>query len=179
MSIPQSSPTNIRKATHKDAQAIAELGTHVFTIILGPDLPPADLQAYLSANYSISATASEIENPDKDMLVATSTPDTILGFALMTRGPPGPCIKDIPKQVQLQRLYIQPSAQGQGIGKSLVARIGEEAKKQGFENLWLGVYEKNYRAINVYERLGFTRVGTHEFVTGKEVQLDLIMLKSL
>jgi ribosomal protein S18 acetylase RimI-like enzyme len=175
----QSSSTKIRKATLKDAQAIAEPGTHVFTVTLGPDFPPADLQTYLSENYSTSATAIEIENPDKDMLVATSTADVILGFALMTRGPPEPCIKNIPNQVQLQRLYIHPSAQGQGVGKMLVARVEEEAKKQEFENLWLGVYEKNQRAIGVYERLGFERVGTHEFVTGNEVQMDLIMLKSL
>jgi ribosomal protein S18 acetylase RimI-like enzyme len=163
----QSSSTKIRKATLKDAQAIAEPGTHVFTVTLGPDFPPADLQTYLSENYSTSAIAIEIENPDKDMLVATS------------RGPPEPRIKNIPNQVQLQRLYIHPSAQGQGVGKMLVARVEEEAKKQEFENLWLGVYEKNQRAIGVYERLGFERVGTHEFVTGNEVQMDLIMLKSL
>jgi ribosomal protein S18 acetylase RimI-like enzyme len=148
-------------------------------VTLGPDFPPADLQTYLSENYSTSATAKEIENSDEDMIVATSTSDTILGFALMTRGSPEPCIKDIPKQVELQRLYIHPSAQGQGVGKLLVSRVEEEARRQGFENLWLGVYEKNYRAIEVYERLGFQRVGTHEFVTGKEVQMDLIMLKSL
>jgi ribosomal protein S18 acetylase RimI-like enzyme len=148
-------------------------------VTLGPDFPPADLQTYLSENYSTSATAKEIENSDEDMIVATSTSDTILGFALMTRGPPEPCIKDIQKQGELQRLYIHPSAQGQGVGKLLVSRVEEEARRQGFENLWLGVYEKNYRAIEVYERLGFQRVGTHEFVTGKEVQMDLIMLKSL
>jgi ribosomal protein S18 acetylase RimI-like enzyme len=175
----QSSSTKIRKATLKDAQAIAEPGTHVFTVTLGPDFPPADLQTYLSENYSTSATAIEIENPDKDMLVATSTSDVILGFALMTRGPPEPCIIDIPNQVQLQRLYIHPSAQGRGIGKLLVLRVEEEARRQRFENLWLGVYEKNHKAIKIYERLGFERVGTHEFVTGKEVQMDLIMLKSL
>jgi ribosomal protein S18 acetylase RimI-like enzyme len=155
MSLSQSSPTIIRKATFKDAQAIAELGTHVFTTTLGPDFPPADLQTYVSENYSTLATESEIENTDKDMLVATSTPDTILGFALMTRGPPEPCIKDVPNQVQLQRLYIHPSAQGRGVGKSLVARVEEEARRQRFENLWLGVYEKNYRAIKVYEKMGF------------------------
>jgi hypothetical protein len=67
MSTTHSSSTIIRKAILKDAQAVAELGTHVFTITLGPDFSPADLQAYLSEKYSTSATAKEIENPDKDM----------------------------------------------------------------------------------------------------------------
>jgi ribosomal protein S18 acetylase RimI-like enzyme len=179
MSTSQPPSINIRKATLKDAQAIAELGSHVFTVTLGPGFHATDLKLYLEENYSISATTKELENPDKDMLVATSPSDQILGFALMTRGLPDPCIKELPKQVQLQRLYIHPDAQGQGVGKALIARVEEEAKKQGFENLWLGVYEKNFRAIVVYEKLGFKRVGTREFVTGNEVQMDLVMLKSL
>jgi ribosomal protein S18 acetylase RimI-like enzyme len=179
MSTHNSSTTNIRKATLNDAQAITKLGSHVFTVTLGPDFPATDLKIYLEENYSIEATAKELKDPDKDMLVATSPSDQILGFALMTRGPPEPCICDVPKQVQLQRLYIHPDAQGQGVGKALITRVEAEARKQGFENLWLGVYEKNYKAIGIYEKLGFKRVETHEFITGEEVQMDLVMLKSL
>jgi ribosomal protein S18 acetylase RimI-like enzyme len=179
MSTPNSSTTNIRKATLNDAQAIAKLGSHVFTVTLGPDFSATDLKIYLEENYSIEATAKELEDPDKDMLVATSPSDQILGFALMARGPPEPCICDIPKQVQLQRLYIHPDAQGRGVGKALITRVEADARKQGFENLWLGVYEKNYKAIGIYGKLGFKRVGSHEFITGKEVQMDSVMLKSL
>ena len=58
--------------------------------------------------------------------------------------------------------------------------IEEEAKKQGFENLWLRVYEGNHRAVRVYEKLGFKLVGTHDFVTKTAgVWTDLVMLKSL
>ena len=158
---------------------MAELGTHVFTVSFGPSMQPSNLQAYLSETYSTSATTTEIQNPNKDMLLATSTSGTILGFALMTRGPPEPCIADIPKQVQLQRIYLHPSAQGYGVGKLLIESIEEEARRQGFENLWLAVYEENHKAIQIYEKLGFRKVGTHDFVTGTEVQTDLVMLKAL
>lgn len=179
MATSRSESFNIRKATPEDAQAVAELGTHVFTVTFGPSMQPTNLQSYLEETYSISATVSEIENPQKDMLLATSTSDTILGFALLTRGPPEPCIADIPNQVQLQRIYLHPSAQGRGVGKLLIESVEEEARRQGFENLWLAVYEKNYKAIRIYERLEFGKVGTHDFVTGTEVQTDLVMLKAL
>ncbi|KAI4734426.1 acetyltransferase [Aureobasidium sp. EXF-12298] len=179
MATSQSELFNIRKATPKDAQAVAELGTHVFTVTFGPSMQPTNLQAYLSETYSISATATEIQNPNKDMLLATSTSDTILGFALLTRGLPDPCIADISKQVQLQRIYLHPEAQGRGVGKLLIQRIEGEARKQGFSNLWLAVYEKNDKAFRIYEKLGFRKVGTHDFVTGSEVQTDLVMLKAL
>ncbi|TIA42121.1 acetyltransferase [Aureobasidium pullulans] len=138
---------NVRKATPQDAQAVAELGTHVFTVTFGP--------------------------------VVTDVEDQILGFALLTRGPPEPCIQDIPKQVELQRIYLHPSAQGRGVGKLLASSVEKEAKEQGFENLWLAVYEKNQKAIQIYEKLGFKTVGTHDFVIGKETQTDLVMLKPL
>jgi ribosomal protein S18 acetylase RimI-like enzyme len=179
MATSQSESYIIRKATPKDAQPVAELGTHVFTVTFGPSMQPTNLQSYLSETYSISTTVSEIQNPNKDMLLATSTSGTILGFALMTRGPPEPCIADIPKQVQLQRIYLHPEAQGRGVGKLLIKSVEEEARKQGFENLWLAVYEKNDKAIGIYEKLGFRKVGTHDFVTGSEVQTDLVMLKAL
>jgi ribosomal protein S18 acetylase RimI-like enzyme len=175
----QSESFNVRKATSKDAQAVAELGTHVFTVTFGPNLKPADLQAYLVENYSVEATTREIENAQKDMIVVTDAEDQILGFALLTRGPPEPCIKDVPKQVQLQRIYLHPSAQGRGVGKLLLATVEREAKRQGFENLWLMVYEKNYKAIRIYEKLNFKTVGTHDFTVGVEVQTDLVMLKPL
>jgi ribosomal protein S18 acetylase RimI-like enzyme len=179
MAIAQSESFNVRKATPKDAQAVAELGTHVFTVTFGPNLQPADLQAYLEENYSIEATTKEIENLQKDMIVVTDAEEQILGFALLTRGPPEPCIKDVPRQVELQRIYLHPSAQGRGVGKLLASSVEEEARQQGFENLWLAVYEKNFKAIQIYEKLGFKTVGTHDFVIGKEVQTDLVMLKSL
>ncbi|THY48936.1 acetyltransferase [Aureobasidium pullulans] len=179
MATSQSESFNVRKATPQDAQAVAELGTHVFTVTFGPGLQPDDLKAYLEENYSIQATTKEIENPQKDMIVVTDAEDQILGFALLTRGPPEPCIQDIPKQVELQRIYLHPSAQGRGVGKLLASSVEKEAKEQGFENLWLAVYEKNQKAIQIYEKLGFKTVGTHDFVIGKETQSDLVMLKSL
>ena len=179
MATSQSESFNVRKATPQDAQAVAELGTHVFTVTFGPVLQPDDLKAYLEENYSMQATTKEIENPQKDMIVVTDVEDQILGFALLTRGPPEPCIQDVPKHVELQRIYLHPSAQGRGVGKLLASSVEKEAKEQGFENLWLAVYEKNQKAIQIYEKLGFKTVGTHDFVIGKETQTDLVMLKPL
>jgi ribosomal protein S18 acetylase RimI-like enzyme len=65
------------------------------------------------------------------------------------------------------------------VGKLLASSVEKEAKEQGFENLWLAVYEKNQKAIQIYEKLGFKTVGTHDFVIGKETQTDLVMLKPL
>ena len=50
-----------------------------------------------------------------------------------------------------------------------------EALGAGYETIWLGVWERNERAIRFYEKWGFREAGTHDFILGNDVQNDLIM----
>lgn len=49
---------------------------------------------------------------------------------------------------------------GQGIGKVMMEYLLEQAKNMGFEQAELEVVARNERAIALYEKLGFERVGT-------------------
>lgn len=51
----------------------------------------------------------------------------------------------------------------------------ETAAASGYRTLWLGVWERNPRAIAFYERWGFATVGSHVFRLGSDDQTDLIM----
>ncbi|KAK5999720.1 hypothetical protein QM012_005126 [Aureobasidium pullulans] len=179
MANPAPRPCSLRKATLEDVIAIADLGAHVYTLTFGHSVPQEDLSDYLDEAYSVSATAKEIANPDKDMIVATDGKDHIIGFVLLTRGTTDPCLEGLNKTIELQRLYIHPKAHGGGVGKLLENHVEEMARRQGFEHLWLGVWEENIKAIKFYEKLGFTRVGSHAFRTGQVIQTDFIMVKRL
>ena len=54
-----------------------------------------------------------------------------------------------------------------------------EAKERGFNCLWLGVWERNERAIKFYEKWGFKRVGGNIFVMGEDIFKDFTMELSL
>ena len=41
--------------------------------------------------------------------------------------------------------------------------------------VWLGVWEKNPRAIAFYRKFNFKEVGEHVFALGKDMQRDIIM----
>jgi ribosomal protein S18 acetylase RimI-like enzyme len=43
--------------------------------------------------------------------------------------------------------------------------------------VWLDVWERNTRAIEFYEKQGFTIVGEQDFVLGSDVQRDLLMAR--
>ncbi len=52
-------------------------------------------------------------------------------------------------------------------------------RRKGKRYLWLGVWERNERAVGFYERMGFTKAGTHEFLMGAERQTDHLMRREL
>ena len=52
-------------------------------------------------------------------------------------------------------------------------------KEKGKTYVWLGVWEENHRALQFYEKNGFTVFGKHDFVLGDDVQTDLMMKRSI
>ena len=45
--------------------------------------------------------------------------------------------------------------------------------------MWLGVWERNPRAIAFYIKSGFVVVGSHVFIVGNDRQTDLVLVSSL
>lgn len=176
---------SLRPATLEDAAAITEIGITTFTATYAHSLPAHDMHAFLEKVYSLGATTADIVDPDRDIIVATAqggssdTPSTIIGFALLTRNSPDPCVSHLTELVEFQRLYILPEYQGHGVGKLLMGEITSMARAQGFRRMWVGAWEENFRAIAIYERDGYRKVGEREFWVGSTMQIGWIMLKEL
>jgi diamine N-acetyltransferase len=43
--------------------------------------------------------------------------------------------------------------------------------------MWLGVWERNQRAIAYYRKWGFLEFGTHGFMPGKDLQWDILLAR--
>ncbi len=48
---------------------------------------------------------------------------------------------------------------------------------RGSDVAWLGVWERNPRAIAFYAKYGFVPVGAHVFTVGRDPQRDLVMAR--
>jgi GNAT superfamily N-acetyltransferase len=59
----------------------------------------------------------------------------------------------------VENVVVDPSSQGQGIGKVLMEAAMEEALRQGCYKLMLSSNEKRTDAHRFYDHLGFTRHG--------------------
>jgi ribosomal protein S18 acetylase RimI-like enzyme len=60
---------------------------------------------------------------------------------------------------ELVRLYVQPRAQGSGIGRSLLQEAERLARLSSLPSLWLTVWEGNSGALAFYRRMGYADVG--------------------
>ena len=172
-------PLTIRLATPPDAESIRHIGSTVFAATFGHSLSAEDLNAYLDEAYSLQSVVDDIANPAKTVVVACDLKDEVLGFATLTEGTIEECIRDVPAPVELQRLYVDSKAHGRGVGGRLMRSVEGIAREKGFKTSWLGVWEFNYKAQKVYEKLGYVKAGDHDFVMGKEVQTDWILIKAL
>jgi GNAT superfamily N-acetyltransferase len=81
--------------------------------------------------------------------------------------------------VELNRFYLVQDWVGQGAGSRLMQACLEEARQTGHDIIWLGVWEKNDRAIAFYRKWDFVEVGRHPFLLGEDLQVDLVMQRRL
>ena len=81
--------------------------------------------------------------------------------------------------LELKRFYLLADYHGRGFADQMMAVCEQKARDLGYGSFWLGVWEKNYRAQRFYEKCGFKKISSHEFVMGDEAQTDLIFAKSL
>ncbi|KAJ9603338.1 hypothetical protein H2200_012116 [Cladophialophora chaetospira] len=157
------------EATTKD---ILDLNKNMLVATL-----PALSQPQASPSSSPPSHHPPSHHPDE----SKDTEDVVVGFALLTRGTTEPCLSTYAQDtlIELQRLYVHPHHHGLGAGTLLARELESIARQQGFKYMWLGVWEENLKAQRVYEKLGYRRVGDHNFVMGDEVQTDWLLVKEL
>ena len=76
--------------------------------------------------------------------------DTLLGYFVAMKGV---------DEVHLLNITVAPDHQGQGWGRVMLDALAIWSRGQGAQWLWLEVRVSNQRALQIYERHGYRRVG--------------------
>lgn len=171
------SPTapTIRVATEADADAVAAFGRRSFSETFAADNRPADLATYLESAFSPDIQRRELQNPATTCL--TMERDGILiAYAMLCDGKVSAHVTD-PTAMELQRFYVDKSAHGTGLAQALMSACIATAMARGAGTLFLGVWERNTRAIRFYNAQGFAEVGRQTFMVGEDVQQDLVLAR--
>ncbi|MCI0600040.1 MAG: GNAT family N-acetyltransferase [Beijerinckiaceae bacterium] len=118
-------------------------------------------------------------SPKTTTALILETRGQAIGYALLsTRTPPDQLVRAF-HSIQIKRFYILQEWTGHRLGDALMARCLEQVRHSGFKTIWLTVWRNNERATRFYERWGFRKVGTCDFVVGWDIQEDFLLLKDI
>ena len=163
----------LRIANTNDTERIASLARDTFIATFYDDNTPEDMARYIEQAFSLDTIRAELANKAASFIWAEQR-GIPAGYAKLFRGDAGATVTG-PKPVELERIYADPELIGAGVGKTLLHTCTKLAMGEGFQTLWLGVWEHNERAIEFYHRQGFIDVGEHFFMLGNDQQTDRIM----
>ena len=170
-------PVAVRIATVADAVAVSDFGRRTFSDTFAADNDPADMAAYLAEAFAPAKQAAELANPACTCLLAECD-GVIAGMAFVIDGSPNDVVHGH-HLVELQRFYVDTPWHGRGVAHALMDSVVRTASALGGDVLWLGVWERNARAIAYYRKQGFERVGAQTFHLGADVQTDDVMRRAL
>ena len=164
---------NIRYGTLDDADMLSELGARTFYDTFAKDNTPENMDAQLRRSFSPEIQASELSQPDVIFLIV-ELENFPVGYAQLILSSTDEAIHGA-RPLEIRRIYSSHEYIGKGIGKELMQAAINEARQQDCDCIWLGVWEKNQRAIDFYKKWGFREVGTHIFSVGDDPQNDFVM----
>jgi diamine N-acetyltransferase len=169
------SGAQLRIARADDASTLAVLGAATFAETFQAENSPEDIRAYVSTNFQPDIQARELADPRVVVIIAECG-GKAAGYAKLHWSEAPQCVRgDLP--IEIARIYVSASHLGSGVGAALMSGCLERAAELGAKTIWLGVWERNARALTFYRRFGFVECGDHDFVVGSDRQRDILMAR--
>lgn len=132
-----------------------------------------NMQMYLDKAFADQQLLNEINDPGSAFYFARVN-DIPIGYIKINSGNAQTEIRDM-NGMEIERIYVLGEFQGMKVGQLLFEHVVKIAKARNLEYIWLGVWEKNPKAIKFYERNGFKQFATHVFKVGNDEQTDVMM----
>lgn len=136
---------------------------------------PEDLQKFFESSYTPAILKSEMENTDKYRFFIVYEQQRMIGFVQLEFHDKRKyeCIpRD--KTIEIARIYIIEEFFGTGLAQEMMQVV---LAQEGYDGIWLGVWEDNQRAQRFYQKFGFERIGEHKFLVGEKVDCDYLFFR--
>lgn len=168
----------IRRGTEGDVGLLAEMGAETFFDAYVDDIEEGLLAGFVEEAFGVEQQAAEMADEGVVVLIAESEGQAV-AYALLREWEAAP--EGLPPQIagrrsmELGRIYARKAWIGRGVGSALMRACLQLAEERGFEMMWLGVWERNERAIAFYRKWGFEEMGEQVFMLGEERQRDVVL----
>jgi GNAT superfamily N-acetyltransferase len=167
----------IRRAKEDDALALSVLAERTFRAAFSASNTAANMHLHCSGSYGQALQLAEIRDSSLETWIAESD-SRLVAYVQLRLDAVSPMISS-ERPVEIQRFYVDASRHGTGLAHQLMAHVLARAKAVGAAVLWLGVWERNPRALAFYRKWGFDLGGEHTFKLGDDPQRDLIMRRDV
>ena len=163
----------LRAATSKDAELIADISRQTFYETFASENTQENMDKFMNIQFAKEKLIGELSDADNIFFLAYQG-DEVAGYLKLRDGQNPDQLQNLPA-IEIVRIYSVTSMIGKGIGKLLMQKSIDEAIRRNKTVIWLGVWEKNHRAINFYTKWGFVKFGEHDFILGNDIQTDWLM----
>ncbi len=163
----------VRKVRPDELQILQIIGSSTFEATYGALNTEENMRQYLAEHFCMEAIKTSFENPEEEFYFAENS-GHIIGYVKLNHGSAQTEDK-FPNTLEIERIYVIAEHQRKGYGLALLEEAIGIASKKGYKSIWLGVWDRNAKAINFYEKNGFSIAGIHPFVLGTDPQRDYLM----
>jgi GNAT superfamily N-acetyltransferase len=168
---------SLRTAAPDDASLIAALAIQVFLDTYASDGIRPDLAREALRDYGVEAFLPRLREPQRRFLLAERA-GALLGFAELSLSDEATPAGDA-RGAELVRLYVQPAAQGGGLGRQLIRAAEALAAQAGLAALWLTAWDGNHRALAFYTHEGYADIGATTYRVEHMDYVNRVLLRPL
>ena len=168
---------SLSKCSIRDLQILRELSIRTYHETFAHLNTEEDMAAYLNCAFNEDRLIKELSDVNSEFYFLYCG-EKLAGYLKLNEAPSQTDIND-KESLEIERIYVSSEFQGEGLGGFLMEQAVAKAIERDKKYVWLGVWEKNERAIRFYRKNVFYEIGTHSFVMGEDVQTDYVMRKDL
>jgi len=163
----------IRKINIGHLSQLQKIGKTTFAETFTEHNTKEDLDKYLEESFSNETLTAELTNPHSSFYFA-EIEHNVVGYLNINFSASQTELKDN-EALEIERIYVLQAFHGKKLGQALYEKAIQIAKEKKVYYLWLGVWEKNNKAIQFYKKNGFVQFDTHIFKLGNDEQTDIMM----
>jgi ribosomal protein S18 acetylase RimI-like enzyme len=163
----------VSKVSTSDADLLQIIAKQTFYETFKDQNSEEDMNQYLNENFSSQKIINELNTLNSEFYFSTLN-CKIVGYLKINFGNSQTELSN-KNGLEIERIYVLNQFHGKNVGQILFDKVLEIALKHKNDFVWLGVWEKNPRAINFYKKNGFVAFDKHIFQLGNDKQTDIMM----
>ena len=171
--------TKMRRITLEDVPALSFIAQKTFYDTFTGTCTEDDMKDFLQKFYSEEVLLEEVKNTAFEYFFIEIN-DKPVGYILFSAADFEFDEIKGSSALELKRFYILEEYHGKGLAQKMMHFLIDHAVSEGYDCIFLGVWEHNIKAQKFYQKFEFKLTShKHDFPIGNTPQTDVYMWKSI